>query len=87
MSTMAFQITSVSIAYLTVCSGTEKIKYQSPVSLDFVGEILRWLVNSPHKGPVPWKMFPFDDVIMISIPSLPLPWQPCAYIEFQIAIS
>ena len=23
-------------------------------------------VNSPHKGPVTWKMFPFDDVIMIS---------------------
>ena len=22
-------------------------------------------VNSPHKGPVPRKMFPFDDVIMI----------------------
>ena len=21
-------------------------------------------VNSPHKGPVTWKMFPFDDVIM-----------------------
>ena len=25
----------------------------------------RWAVNSPHKGPVTWKMFPFDDVIMI----------------------
>ena len=24
----------------------------------------RWLVNSPHKGPVTRKMFPFDDVIM-----------------------
>ena len=23
-----------------------------------------WPVNSPHKGPVTWKMFPFDDVIM-----------------------
>ena len=23
-----------------------------------------WLVNSPHKGPVTRKMFPFDDVIM-----------------------
>ena len=22
-------------------------------------------VNSPHKGPVTWKMFPFDDVIML----------------------
>ena len=24
-----------------------------------------WLVNSPHKGPVTRKMFPFDDVILI----------------------
>ena len=24
-----------------------------------------WRVNSPHKGPVTRKMFPFDDVIMI----------------------
>ena len=26
----------------------------------------RWPVNSPHKGPVTRKMFPFDDVIMIA---------------------
>ena len=26
--------------------------------------IHRGPVNSPHKGPVTWKMFPFDDVIM-----------------------
>ena len=26
--------------------------------------IHRWTVNSPHKGPVTRKMFPFDDVIM-----------------------
>ena len=25
---------------------------------------VRWPVNSPHKGPVTWKMFPFDDAIM-----------------------
>ena len=29
-------------------------------------------VNSPHKGPVTRKMFPFDDVIMGSVISLPL---------------
>ena len=28
--------------------------------------IHRWQVNSPHKGPVTRKMFPFDDVIMLS---------------------
>ena len=27
-------------------------------------KIHRWPVNSPHKGPVTPKMFPFDDVIM-----------------------
>ena len=34
------------------------------VSLAFVRGIHRWPVNSQHKGPVTWKMFPFDDVIM-----------------------
>ena len=31
----------------------------------FVRGIHRWLLNSPHKGPVWPKMFPFDDVIVI----------------------
>ena len=35
------------------------------MSLAFVRGIHRWPVNSPHKGPVTRKMFPFDDVIMI----------------------
>ena len=30
----------------------------------FVSGIHQWLVNSPHKGQVTRKMFPFDDVIM-----------------------
>ena len=29
----------------------------------------QWLVNSPHKGPVTWKIFPFDDAIMKKIDS------------------
>ena len=32
--------------------------------LAFVRGIHRSPVNSPHKGPVTRKMFPFDDVIM-----------------------
>ena len=36
------------------------------MSLAFVRGIDRWPVNSPHKGPVTRKMFPFDDVIMIT---------------------
>ena len=59
MSTMASQITVTTI-YTTICSGTDQRKHQSSASLVFV----RGPVNSPHKGPVIWKMFPFDDVIM-----------------------
>ena len=32
----------------------------------FVRVIHRWSVNSPHKRPVPRKMFPFNDVIMLA---------------------
>ena len=64
MSVMAFQITCVSTVCLTFCSGADQRKQQSSMSLASVGGIHWWLVNSPHKGPVTWKMFPFDDVIM-----------------------
>ena len=37
---------------------------QSSAPLAFVREIHRWPMDSPQKGPVTWKMFPFDDVIM-----------------------
>ena len=64
MSTMASQITSVSIVCLTVCSGGDQRKHQSSASLPFVRRIHRWPVNSPDKGPATRKMFPFDDVII-----------------------
>ena len=64
MSAMASQITSLPIVYSTVYSGEDQRKHQSPVSLAFVRGIHRWLVNSPHKGPVTRKLFPFDDVII-----------------------
>ena len=67
---MASQITGVSIVCSTVCSGADQRKHQSSTSLAFVGGIHRWPVNSPHKGPVIWKMFPFDDVIMYRYHSL-----------------
>ena len=67
MSTMASQITGVSIVYSTVCSGADQRKHQSSASLAFVRGIHRWLVNSPYKGPVTHKMFTFDDVIMIPL--------------------
>ena len=65
MSTMASQITSLTIVYSTLYSGTDQRKYQSSASLAFVLGIHRWPVNSPHKGLVTQKMFPFDDVIMM----------------------
>ena len=64
MNTEAFQITSVMIVYSIVCSGTDLRKYQSSTLLAFVSGIHRWPVNSPHKGLIMQKMFPFDDVIM-----------------------
>ena len=64
MSAMASQITGVLIVCLNVCSVADQRKHQSSMSLAFVRGIHRWQVNSPHKGPVTRKMFPFDDVIM-----------------------
>ena len=64
ISAMAPQVTSLTIVYSTVYSGTDKRKHQSSASLAFVGGIHRWPVNSLHKRPVTRKMFPFDDVIM-----------------------
>ena len=65
MSAMTSQITGVSIICLIVGSGEDQRKHQSSAPLAFVRGIHRWPVNSPHKGPVTRKMFPFDDIIMI----------------------
>ena len=64
MGQIASQITSLTIVYSIVYSSTDQRKHQSSVSLAFVRGIHRGPVNSPHKGPVTRKMFPFDDVIM-----------------------
>ena len=58
MSAIASQIASLTTVYLTVYSDANQRKYQSSASLAFVWSI--------HRGPVTRKMFPFDDVIMIS---------------------
>ena len=65
MNTMASQITSLTIVYSTVHSGADERSHQRFASLAFVRGIHRWTVNSPHKGPVTRKMFPFDDVIIL----------------------
>ena len=64
MGAMASHITSLTIVCSTRYSGTDQNKYQSPASLAFVWGIHRWLVNSPHKGPITQKYFPFDNAIM-----------------------
>ena len=64
MSAMASQITAVSMVLSTACSSADQRKHQSSASLAFARGIHRWPVNSPHKGPVTRKMFPFNDVIM-----------------------
>ena len=67
MNVMASQITSVAIVCSTVYSGADQRKHQSSGSLAFVRGIQRSPVNSPHKGPVTRKLFPFDDVIMSDV--------------------
>ena len=63
MSMMAAEITSLTSVYSTLYSGADQRKHQSSALLAFVRGNHRWPVNSPHKGPVTRKMFPFDDVI------------------------
>ena len=47
--------------------GADQRKQQSSASLAFVRGIHWWPVDSPLKGPVTRKMFPFDDVIMMPV--------------------
>ena len=78
MDAMASQITGVSIVCSTVCWGADNRKHQSSVSLALVGGTHRWPADSPHKGSVTRKMFPFDDAIMhvqyISVHQVVLPY-------------
>ena len=67
MSAIASQITGVSIACSTIYSSATQRKHQSSASLAFVGGIHRRPEDSPHKGPVTRKLFPFDEVIMVTV--------------------
>ena len=66
MSTTASQITNLTIVYSTVHSDADQRKPQSSASLAFVRGIHRWSLISSHKGPITGKMFPCDDVIMVT---------------------
>ena len=61
---MASEITGLTIVYSTVYSGADQRKHKKLRLTGLCAGIHRWPVNSPHKGPVTRKMFPFDDVIM-----------------------
>ena len=65
MGANASQITSLTIVFSTMYSDADQRKHQSSASLAFVRGTHRGPVNSPHKGPVALKKFPFGDVIMI----------------------
>ena len=65
MGAMASQITSLTIVYSTVYSSADQRKHQRSASLAFVRRIHGWPVTFPHKWPVTWTMFPFDDVIIM----------------------
>ena len=80
MKAMASQMTSLTIVYLTVYSGTDERKHQSSASLAFVRGIHQWPVNSLHEGPVTRKMFPFEDVIMDFIWTPQFPFQKMLFI-------
>ena len=67
MGAIASPITSLTIVYSIVYSDADQRKHQSSASLAFVWGIHRGPVNSPQKWPVTRKMFPFDDVIMITV--------------------
>ena len=64
MGAIASQITSLTIVYSTVYSGSDQRKHLSFASLPFVRGFHRRPVNSPYKWPVTRKMLPFDDVII-----------------------
>ena len=67
MGAMASQITSLTIVYSGVYLRHRSKKTSKLCVTGLCGEIHRWSVNSPHKGPATRKMFLFDDVIMRSI--------------------
>ena len=65
LSAIASQMTSVSIACSTVCSGADQRKHHRSEWLAFARGSHRRPVDSHYKEPVKRKMFPFDDVIML----------------------
>ena len=70
MTTMAYQITSLTVVYSTVYSDADQRKHQSSASLAFVWEFTG-TDEFPAQRASYAEMFPFDDVIMPASNSLP----------------
>ena len=66
MTTVASQITSLTVVYSIVYLGADKKKTPKLRVTGLCVVNSPGPVNSLHKGPVTRKMVPFDDVIMIS---------------------
>ena len=66
MGAIASQITSLTIVNSTVYSDADQRKHQRSATLASVRGIQRGPVNSQRKWPVTRKMFPIDDVIMLT---------------------
>ena len=64
MSTIASQITSLTVVYSSVYSDVDQRKTSKLRVTGLCVANSPGPVNSPHKWPVTRKMFPFDDVIM-----------------------
>ena len=67
--------------YGFVCSSKKSLSFPDPHAIlpywPFVKGIHRSPVDSLHKGPVMWKVFPFGDVIIIWMESAFFPRSPC----------
>ena len=85
MGAIASQITSLTIVFSTVYLDTDRRKHQNSASLAFVRGIHRRPVNSPHKWPVTRKVFPFDDIIMLTLNS-DLHHNLCLYVKFCVYV-
>ena len=71
MTTVASQITSLAVAYIYIWLLNRLFRHRSKKTsklrvTGLCAGISPGSVNSPHKGPVTRKMFPFNDVIMVS---------------------
>ena len=88
MGAIASRITRLTSVYSTVYSEADQRKHQCSTSLAFVRGIHRGPVNSPHKWPVTWKLFPFDDVIMprVKHDKWPIISMVCVVYRFHILI-